>query len=243
MNNNLPNIRTTRIKSLSIQGLPKVKIIPWSNQQMITYTQIVEDIKDKELDEDNERLEILNLQYEHLVKPNIVESKVEQYSFIQKQLLMIEIYKISRAMIIELLFPCHKEGCEHQTEGYFNLSKNVIYTPIKEKKIKIMEYEFHISEDNFMVMDKFDDDTKIKYILGYVSKVTTNGKELAFDLDQLFDWVMNELSDKMYDDLMLFLNSNIPSISMINEVECEKCGSVNVYRHEGLPDFSLGLLE
>lgn len=238
----LPSIRSTRVKKLNVNGLPKgISIVPWSNQQMIIFSQMLEDIKEENLDEFKELNKIRNTQFEQLVKPNI-QSKEIELSVLQKQLLLVEIYKISRAVKIAMMYPCNNEECNHSTEGYFNLNEDIHYRDIKESSKKIGNFTFHIKEDNTVNVEEIDDG--IKYTLGYIDKVIDNkNNELDFTQDELVDWVLNELPDNLFDELLNYLENNVPNIVVYQDVKCELCNEENRYIFKGIPDFSLGLLE
>lgn len=237
----LPDIRTTRVKKLNIDGLPKVSIIPWSNEQMIQYTQALEDLE--ELDRNIKVPKILSLQYEMLVKQNILDSADKEFTMLQKQLLMVELYKVSRGVRLELRYPCNNDECDHYTKGYFNLNDNVHYRAIKESKKVINGYEFRLTNENFVEVYSDDQTSKVKYLLGYIGSVYKDGIKFEFTSDELYKWVMEELPDAMFGDLLIYLESNIPNVTMVQKLKCEKCKEENVYTFEGIPDFSLGLLE
>lgn len=236
----LPDIRTTRVKKVSTKGLPNISILPWSNEQMIIYTQSLEDLED--VSEDLKIPSILNLQYEQLVKPNIIGDEIP-LSMLQKQLLMVEIYKISRGVRIALKYPCNDKKCEHVTKAYFNLNGDVIYKPISEKHRVINGYDFYLTENNYVTIDNESKSNQVKYLLGFIEKVKKDKIEFDFSIDEMYNWVMNELPDSMFNELLIYLEDNIPNVNMVQKITCEKCGSENVYTFEGIPDFSLGLLE
>lgn len=238
---NLPSIRTTRVKKVNVEGLPKLSIIPWSNEQMIIYTQMLEDIEDDHGSETRIH-KVLNLQYEQLVLPNIKDAFI-QLSMLQKQLLMVEIYKISRGVRIELRYPCNDDKCGHVTKSYFNLNGDVVYKGIKDRKKSINGYDIVLTENNYVQVEDDDKFGKIKYLLGFIEKISKDGQALEFDEGELFKWVINELPDAMFSELLIYLENNIPNVTMVQKITCEKCDSENVYTFEGIPDFSLGLLE
>lgn len=237
----LPNIRTTRVKKLNVDGLPKVTIIPWSNEQMIQYSQAIEDFEEDEYEVKVPK--ILALQYEMLVKDNIVDGADNKFSMLQKQLLMVELYKISRGVRLELKYPCNSDKCEHMTNGYFNLNDNVVFRPIKDPKKVINNFEFKLTDKNYVEIVSDDRISKVKYLLGFIESVSKDKVKFDFNDAEMYEWVMNELSDSMFAELLKYLESNIPNVTMVQKVKCEKCGSENVYTFEGIPDFSLGLLE
>jgi len=242
----LPAIRSTRVKKLNVKGLPKgLSITPWSNQQMLAYTQSMEDIVEENNSHEVEFNKILNLQFEMLVLPNLQSTKEIKLSLIQKQLLMVELFRISRAVRIELEYPCSNEDrdgngtpCNHITSGYFNLNDNVIYDDIKERSRNINGFVFHISEANYVELNPEDENNKIKYLLGFVEKVTKDGVTFEMNQEELFNWVMNETTDHMFDEIISYLTNNVPNIKMVQEVTCELCGHKNIFNFQGIPAFS-----
>ncbi len=227
---------TNRIKTLNVRGLEKIKIKPWKNRDTLIFQQALEDLGDEKNFDD-----ILDLQYEYLIKPNIIETKNENFSVIQKQILLIELYKISRGGSVGIEYFCTEENCGQKNEDVFDLSKNVFYKDMENKSIKIKEYEFILDEYNSFVpkvTDNILEDTK--YILGFIKEIRYKNNKL--EIDSNIDYILDEMDEKIFTQLIIELSNSIPYIEFKKTSFCEKCGKEYTFKFKGLPDFSLGSL-
>lgn len=227
---------TNRIKTLNVRGLDKIKIKPWTNRNTLIFQQALEDLgEEKDFDK------VLELQYEYLIKPNILEAKNENFSVVQKQILLVELYKISRGSSVGIEYFCTEENCGQRNEDTFDLSKDVYYKDMKIKNIKIKEYEFILDEYNDYTPTSIENNLEnTKYILGFIKEIKYKNNKV--ETENIIDYILDEVDEKVFIQLIRDLTNEIPYTEFKKTSRCEKCDKEYHFSFKGIPDFSIGSL-
>jgi len=239
-----PKLTSVRNSIVKISG-KSINIKPWTNRNVLYY----ENAKDDVQTAINNNLEFVNIfekkklfmdaVFEHLVKPNIEYDGI--LTTFEKEVLFIEMYKISRGTIITLSYSCPK--CKGKSANNFDITKSVKYSDVKLGDINTNNVCFTLKSSSFdesNYPDIADQDKLIYFYCSFVKEFTfKKEKFIVTDLTEFVNWVLEELSETDYNEFLELIVTRLPSMEMKAPMKCDFCGNTEEFTCIQLPDFSL----
>lgn len=222
----LPKIRSIREAAVKV-GNKSFKIKPWSNRDTLRYESALEDYDGTS---ENFKKELI---YEHLIQPNLIDCD-RDLTLIEREVVYIEMYKISKGTIIPLKYKCPIETCGQVTEMNFNISKNYKFHDMKEKEVKTDDVIFTLKSSNYVLREG---DEPVKFYASFIREFDFKGEKCVADLEELTNWLLDELDDHNFEQFIEAMIVNLPYIEMTLECKCELCGNEETFHFKELPDF------
>ena len=238
-----PSIKSVRTSTVSICG-KKIQIQPWTNRDVLRYEHAKDEVNEKinELGFVNlfeKKQMFMDAIFTHLVYPNIdYKGGLSQF---EKEVLFIEIYKISRGTIINLKYVCSE--CKASSENQFNLDKSFKFTEFKVGEITTKTMTFRTKQSNLDIdlLDEVSEEDKILYYYFSFIKDFTYKNELYVvdDLSKFVTWMLEEVDETNFNELVLEIQKRTPSIELKTTAKCDFCNHTEDFTFIQLPDFSL----
>ncbi len=223
----LPKIRSIRETDVKI-GTKSFKIRPWSNRDVLRFESALDSAGDDVSVEQRKQLV-----YDYLLKPNIIE-QTRDLTIIEREVIYIEMYKISKGVLIPLKYKCPVETCGHVTEINFNISKNFTFHDMGAKEIQTDDVKFMLKSSNY-VPEEGDDPTR--YYASFIREIEYKGQKYIAELDDIVNWLLDDLDEVNFEQFISKMIEVLPWIELKMTCECELCGHKDEYRFTELPDF------
>ena len=238
-----PSLKSVRTSNVRLGG-KSIKIQPWTNRDVLRYEHAKDEVNDRinslgfvNLFEKKQMF--MDAIFEHLVEPNIdYKGALSQF---EKEVLFIEIYKISRGTIINLNYVCQE--CQGKSENQFNIDKSFKFTEFKvgEIKTKTMTFRTKQSTLDYDSLDDIRSDDKILYyyfshILDFTYK---NDTFVVEDLREFVNWMLEEVDETNFNELVSEIQKRTPQIELKTKAVCDFCQHTEDFTFVQLPDFSL----
>lgn len=208
----LPSINSIRSKNINING-KKIKIKPWTNIQLTTYEENLEDSD-------------YNTIYDLLIRDNI-ETK-STLTLLERRYVLYELYMLSKGNLLDIRFTC--SSCDNPSETTLDVSKMVKFNEIKERTIKTKNFIINLKQNsNYSIdLEKDINIESIKYAVSYIDSFIY--KDESFEspgVEKLTDFFIDEVSAEDYDEFITKINEIQPSIDINTKTKCPHCGADN----------------
>jgi len=258
---NLPNLRDA--EKVKVKGLiSEYTIRPWSNNDVILFNDEKEQLKyllnDGVITKEVFQNKIFEKAFEKLVLPNIIPTPKKIPNVFDQRLIFIEMYAISRGIEIEVVYECpncfdenapeHEKNKDSEVSTFiFDLSEDIdVKNEVEPSKFVIevqgKEIVFHLKSDFDFTYNE-DDSSEIislKYLCSFVTYLEIDGVKEYPEIEELVNWLANEIPEIPYNDFLTKMGSCIPYIRYEKaDIVCEHCGYKSKYTTNQLPDFSL----
>lgn len=238
-----PSLKSIRISNVSICG-KKIKIQPWTNRDILRYEHAKDEVNERiaslgEVNIFEKKQMFMDIIFDHLVLPNIdYKGGLTQF---EKEVLFIEIYKISRGTIINLNYVCSQ--CKGSSENQFNIDKNFTFTEFKVGEIKTKNMTFTTKQSS-LDMDSLyevnEEDKILYYYFSFILDFTYKNETFVVeDLGEFVKWMLEEVDETNFNELVTEIQKRTPSISLKTIAHCDFCGHKEDFTFVQLPDFSL----
>jgi len=262
----LPKVNSLREKKVTTPSGIEATLIPWSNKTILKYDEALNELKKKYEENEGEKLfsdyklEQDILIHDILVTPfaNIEDDK--ELTYFDKNVLFVELYKLSKGGIIETIYTCDK--CKHKSTHNFDLNnkENYLYHSIDITPIEAKDFKFYIKEySDFDVSfkpgaHKANEEQSMFFMLSYIEKIEilpkVEGEEsMIYDMSdtpliEFNKWIEDELDVATWNILYKKLKDQLPHLEFKYKYYCTACDAKeDEYTYfPTLPDFSLGLL-
>jgi hypothetical protein len=236
--------KTIREKKVKIHG-KEFKIIPMTNRQIIKFEPMFDELKSEFEEHPDQFAEYRDknarLIWQYLVEPNI---EPKEATVIEREILFIEIYKLTKGELIPLKWKCPK--CDHVTEFYFNILEDALWTTPSKGTITISAYKFKCDYANYIPKDEDDTKTVTLYtIFSHIRSFEKLGKIYPVtNIKEFVDWCLDELDPTVYDQLLKELPKFMTWFRFTIKAKCEmpNCAHESTIERASLPDFSLTAL-
>jgi len=236
-----PKLTSTRSAKVSVGG-KTIEIKPWTNRNVLYYEHAKDVIQDDIdhrgfVDIFEKKQMFMDAVFEHLVKPNMKYDGT--LSTFEKEVLFIEMYKISRGTIIALSYEC--PDCGGKSENQFNIDRDYKFTDVKIGDINTKDVSFTVKSSAHPIPENVaDEDRLIYFYCSFVREFTyKNEKFIVQDLTEFVTWLMDELDEVNYSEFLSAIATRLPTIQLKTEVECDFCQHREEFVMIQLPDFSL----
>jgi len=232
----LPHIRTVRKGEVKI-GNNTIEFIPWSNKDMLIYENMKEE-KESKIQEEKDKLVqrklIMDIIYSTLVKPNVLNLK-DELTPIEKEVVFVEMYKLSRGNFINLTYKCTE--CKHTSDIQFDINKDYKFHPLKKMNIKTKDLEIKLKMSNYKPTE--DDDSMLYYVSFIEEFKYNNNTFINTSNTELAEWFANELDEINFKEFIESIIDVLPKVEFSKKVKCEMCENTSMFQFMSLPDFSL----
>lgn len=222
----LPKIRSIRETEVTV-GNKSIKIRPWSNRDVLRYESAMDEQDEISMEKKKQLI------YEYLVRPNLIDIDRE-LTVIEREVVYIEMYKISKGILIPLKYTCPDENCGHLTELNFNIAKNYKFHDMKSKEIKTDDVKFILKSSSYVLEEG---DEPIKFYASFIREFEYKGQKYVADLNELTNWLLDDLDETNFEQFIEKMIENLPYIELTLECKCELCGNTETFRFNELPDF------
>jgi hypothetical protein len=222
-----PKLNSVRSGVVKING-KKINIKPWSNRNVLYYEYAKDLIQDQINEEfitnifEKKRM-FMDAIFEHLVQPNIEYSG--SLSMFEKEVLFIEMYKISRGPIVNITYEC---SCGMKSPNQFNIDKDYKITEVKPANILIGKFEFVVKTPSVVTDELPDIDEKDRltyFYLSHIKEFKYNGElNVITDLKEFVNWALEELDETVFNELIDKVQKHLPTITLKTTVKCDSCG-------------------
>lgn len=218
----LPQINSLRNKNITLNS-KKILLKPWSNLQLINFESEKEDV-----------LKIDNIR-ENLITPNI-ECK-QTLTLIEEKMVLVELYKLSKSNIIDITFTCSK--CNSPSEHSIFIDKATEFKELKTRVIKTKDCIFNLRQYSLYRIDLNKDinTETIRYLASFIDSIEYKGTHEGFELDELVDWLVQELDKSNFDTLIKKFTEVQPTIDFDVNATCAHCGTKQKLNFKGVEDF------
>lgn len=221
----LPSIRSIRESDVKI-GSKTLRIQPWSNRDVIRYETALKDNPTLE-----ERKQCI---FDYLIKPNIGDA-ADSLNLFEREVVYIEMYKLSKGVLIPLQYKCPDKDCGQITELNFNLLTNYKLHDMTTKEIKTDDVKFTLKYSSYF--PKPGDDS-IRFYASFIKEFEYKNQKFISDLDELENWLLDELDEVNFAQFLEQMIIALPKIELSMECTCSLCGNIDTFHFNELPDFS-----
>lgn len=236
-----PKLTSVRNAKVSVGG-KSIEIKPWTNRNVLYYENakdaIDETVSHQEfLDVFEKKQMYMEAVFEHLVNPNINYNGT--LSTFEKEVLFIEMYKLSRGTIISMTYEC--PSCKGKSENQFNIDRDYKFTDVKIGEINTRDVVFTVRNTTHEIPnDILDEDRLIYFYCSFIREFSyKNEKYIVSDLKEFVNWILEELDEVNYNEFLSAIASRLPTISLKTHVKCDFCQHEDDFVMIQLPDFSL----
>lgn len=219
----LPKINSLRNKNIIINS-KKILLKPWTNLQLVNF----ESSKDDEL-----KIDII---LRELIEPNIECN--QKLTLVEERIVLIELYKLSKSNIIDIIFTCEK--CETPSEHSIFLDKVINFKELNTRTIKTKDCIFNLRHYSLYRIDLNKDinEETMTYVASFIDSIDYNDEIYeGFELQELKDWLINELDKDNFNTLIKKFDEIQPRIEITAEAICEHCGTKQEINFKGVENF------
>lgn len=236
-----PKLASVRNAKVNIGG-KSIEIKPWTNRNVLYYENAKDIIqanidKMSYIDIFEKKQMFMEAVFEHLVKPNI--NYIGNLSAFEKEVLFIEMYKLSRGTIILLSYEC--PTCKGKSENQFNIDRDYKFTDVKIGDINTKDVRFTVHASSLEIpSDILDEDRLIYFYCSFVREFKYKDKQFIVDnLKDFVTWMLDELDEVNYNEFLSLIQTKLPTIRLCAHVKCDFCRHEEEFVMIQLPDFSL----
>lgn len=219
----LPKINSTRSKIFKINN-KSFLLKTWSNNTLVHF---------ESLSEDGNLQEMIK---EHLILP-FVETK-DSMSLLEERLILLELYKLSKSNLLDVKYTCNE--CNTESNYVITLDKAYNYYELKSRVIKTKDFIFNLRvNSNYRVNiaeNKYNE--TIKYLASYIDSFKYKDETFEVtDLEETYQWLLNELDEENFNELVLKFSEVQPSIDIKVVARCEHCNNLQDLNFRGVEHF------
>ena len=145
---------------------------------------------------------------------------------------------MSKSNIIDVVFTCQK--CNNESEHSIFIDKAIKYKELKDRTIKTKNCIFNLRPYSIYRIDLNADMSyeTIKYVASFIDSIDIDDKLYeGFEMDELVQWLINELDKPNFDDLLRKFDKIQPRIIINAEATCPYCETKQKLAFTGVDDF------